>query len=51
MACNSCAERRAIIVQAARTGGAVGVVKSIPTVASHLVNDIRAKTVRYGKRK
>lgn len=51
MACAACQQRRQIIAQAAQQGGAVGVIKSIPTVASHLVNDIRAKTVRYGKRK
>lgn len=54
MACAACEQRRQIMVTAARTGGAVGLVKSLPTVGQHLLNDIRDRTVRKrpnGKRK
>lgn len=46
MACAACEQRRQIMVKAARTEGAIGVVKSLPAVGQHLFNDIRDRTVR-----
>lgn len=37
MACCTCQQRRAILTQAAQTGGAVGVVKALPIVVGHMI--------------
>lgn len=39
MACKSCEERRQIAATAYKTGGVKAVVKSVPTIAKHMVRN------------
>lgn len=44
MACRACQERRQIIAQAAQKGGAIGVVKAMPTIVGHMIRTGRRPT-------